>query len=270
MANETAAEYFERYLKVAPLSHALWRSVEAQELAKYKLKKPILDLGCGFGEFSGVFFSSQIEVGVDIDYREILKAAATGKFKKTIVADARKLPFAKSSFGSVISISTLEHIPNNAAVFREAFRVLAPGGNFYFTVPTNELFKGLLVVKILNAIGLSSLAYLYFRVLNKAFKHVFIPSEKTWLKIAKSAGFKIIKSQGTLSQTILLAWELALPFALPSQLWKLFLGRRLVVAPGLKAKLYSPLIKLIKSDPDFRANIFVIAQKPRIKIQIHA
>lgn len=263
MPNNTAAKYFARYLKVAPLSHALWRSVEAQELAKYKLKKPILDLGCGFGEFAGVFFYSQIEVGVDIDYREIAQAAATGKYKKTIVADARNLPFGASSFGSVISISTLEHIPNNARVFSEAFRVLKPGGRFYFTVPTSELFTGLAVVKLLNFLNLKSLSYLYFRAINKAFKHVFIPDEKTWLARAKKAGFEIEKSQGTFPNTALILWELGLPFALPSQLWKIFLGRRLIVAPDLKAKLYRPLVRFIRTDPNFRANIFVIAKKPR-------
>ena len=262
MPKNTALKYFQRYLEVAPLSHALWRSVEAQELAKYQLQKPILDLGCGFGEFSGVFFSSQIEVGVDIDPQEILKAAKTGKYKKTIVADARKLPFPENSFRSVISISTLEHIPDNSKVFKEAFRVLKPGGIFYFTVPTDQLYKGLLGVKLLNLFGLKSLSYLYYRIINKAFKHVFVPSEEVWLKITKAAGFEIQKVQGTFPQITLAIWELGLPFASPSQLWKIFLGRRLVVAPKIKAKLYRPLVGLIRSDPDFRANIIVIAQKP--------
>lgn len=254
--------YLQRYLKVAPLSHALWRASEAQELAKHKLKKPVLDLGCGFGEFAGVFFSSQIEVGVDIDYKEILKAAATGKYAKTIVADARNLPFRDNSFASAISISTLEHIPDNEEVFKEAFRVLKPGGLFYFTVPTTQLFEGLLVVKLLNIFGQRSLAHLYFRALNKAFEHVFIPSERQWLKIARSAGFKIQEVTGVLPQSTLILWELGLLFASPSQLWKLFLGRRLVVAPNLKAKLYKPFARFIRSDPNFRANIFVAAKKP--------
>jgi ubiquinone/menaquinone biosynthesis C-methylase UbiE len=262
MSKNTARVFFEKYLKVAPLSHALWRSVEACELAKYKLTKPILDLGCGFGEFSGVFFESQIEVGVDINPQDILKAAATGKYHKTIVADARKLPFKDHSFGSVISISTLEHIPDNSQVFKEAFRVLKPQGTFFFSVPTDKLFDGLLLVKLLNALGLKVLSYLYYRALNKAFKHVFIPSEATWLKIAESAGFKIEKVQGTIPQITLIFWELGLPFASPSQLWKLFLGRRLVIAPDLKAKLYRPLARFIESDPDFKANIFVVVRKP--------
>ncbi len=259
----SASAYFLRYLKIAPLSHALWRSVEAQELAKYPLKKPVLDIGCGFGEFGGIFFSSQVEVGLDINEQEILKAAATGKYKKTITADARNLPFKNNTFGSVISVSTLEHIPNNAKVFKEAFRVLKPGGAFIFTVPTQKLFDGLLVVKILNALGLKSLSYIYFRVLNKAFKHVFLPPEKTWLELSKKAGFQIEEVHGTIPQPTLYAWELGIPFAFPSQLIRILTGKRLLIAAKLKTKLFKPFIALVKTDPDFRANIIVIARKPK-------
>lgn len=254
--------FFKRYLKVAPLSLALWRSVEALVLSGHPLIKPVLDLGCGFGEFGGVFFKSQIEVGVDIDYKEIERAAARGKYKKTIVADARNLPFGDKSFNSVISISTLEHIPDNYHVFKEAYRVLKPGGKFYFTVPTSKLFDGLLTIKLLNLLGLKKISYLYFRIFNKAFKHVYLPSEETWIKIAKSAGFKVEKVQGTFSQANLIFFELFLPFAFPSQLGRIFLGDRLVFAPELKIRLLRPFVRLLKPDPNFRANIFVIAQKP--------
>ncbi len=263
MAASSASAYFLRYLKVAPLSHALWRSVEAQELTKYPLAKPVLDIGCGFGEFAGVFFSSQVEVGLDINEQEIQKAAACGKYKKTIAADARNLPFKKNTFKTVISISTLEHIPDNTKVFKESFRVLAPGGAFIFTVPTQKLFDGLLVVKILGAIGLKNLSHLYFRALNKAFKHVFLPPEKTWLELAKKAGFQIEDVHGTFSQLTLSAWELGIPFAFPSQATRVLTGKRLLIATKLKLKLFKPLAVLAKADPDFRANIIVVARKPK-------
>ncbi len=262
MAAKSAWTYFRRYLKVAPLSHALWRSVEAQELAKYPLKKPVLDIGCGFGEFGGIFFSSQVEVGLDINEQEILKAAATGKYKKTIAADARNLPFKNNTFRTVISISTLEHIPNNAKVFKESFRVLKPGGKFYFTVPTEKLFDGLLIVKVLKTVGLTSLAYLYFRAINRAFKHVFLPPEKIWCQLARNAGFKIENVHGTITQLALFIWEMGIPFAFPSQLYRILTGKRLLIGSKLKLKLFKPFVSLVKTDPNFRANILVIARKP--------
>lgn len=262
MASASAQTYFKRYLKIAPLSHALWRSVEAQELAKYPLPKPVLDIGCGFGEFGGIFFSSQVEVGLDINEAEILKAAQSGKYEKTIAADARNLPFKNGSFKTVISVSTLEHIPNNTKVFKESFRVLKPGGTFIFTVPTEKLYDGLLIVKILKALGLNPLAQYYFRALNKAFKHVFLPSEKIWLKQAADAGFKIEEVHGTIPQLTLWAWELGIPFAAPSQLIRVITGKRPTAGSKFKTRLFAPFAKLVKTDPNFRANIIVIANKP--------
>lgn len=262
MINKAGLIYFQRYLKVAPLSLALWRAVEAQVLKKHKLINPVLDIGCGFGEFGGVFFSSQVEVGVDINHKEILRAAATGKYKETTVADARKLPFKDNIFGTIISISTLEHIPDNAKVFHEAFRVLKPGGFFYYSVPTTKLYDGLLVVKILNLLGLKGLSYIYYRAYNKAFKHVFIPPTKTWLNITKKAGFKIEEVQGTFSQSTLILFELCLPLSIPSQLFKIFLGRRLKFGASVKQKISRPLARFLTPDPSFMANIFVAARKP--------
>jgi len=261
MNNPSRQLYLGRYLKVAPLSHALWRSVEAQELAKYKLERPVLDIGCGFGEFGGVFFSSSIEVGVDINEKEILQAASTGKYQKTIAVDARKLPFPDNSFSTVISISTLEHIPNNHKVFKEAYRVLKPGGKIIITVPTNQLYSSLLIVKILIFLNLKNLSHIYYRMLNKAFKHVVIQSETAWLNQVKNVGFKIEKVQGTIPQSTLILWELFLPFAIPSQVSKLLFGKRIVMAPKLKAKFFKPLTRYIRSDPSFRANILIIASK---------
>lgn len=262
VAKNSSLVFFQRYLKVAPLSHALWRSVEAQELEKHELKKPVLDIGCGFGEFGGVFFSSQVEVGIDLDQKEILKAAKTGKYQKTVVADARKLPFKDESFNTVISISTLEHIPNNFKVFKEAYRVLRPGGHFIFTVPTQKLFDGLLLVKVLKFLRLRNIAHIYFRILNKAFKHVFIPDEKIWISQVKKAGFQLQEVKGTISQIILILWELGLITALPSQLSKILTGKRLTMLGDFKAIVFKPLASLIKSSSEFRANIIVIAKKP--------
>lgn len=263
MGNSKAAVYFAKYLKAAPLSHALWRSIEATELSKYKLAKPVLDIGCGFGEFAGVFFSSQVEVGLDIDEKEIQKAAQSGKYKNTIVADARKLPFASNSFQTVISISTLEHIPDNFKVFKEVHRILKPGGKFIFMSPTEEFMNNLLLVKVFRFLNFESLAQVYLRFLNRAFKHVFLPPEKTWISQTKRAGFNVEKVEGTISRNALWVWEAGLVLAIPSQIARLLFGSRLVLFPNFRFHLFKPAVSLIKSDPNFRANIVVVAAKPK-------
>ena len=81
-----APNYLNQYLDLAPFSHALWRAAETYHLAQVrktiKFRRPILDLGCGFGEFSGVFFRSTIEVGIDIAAKDLLQAAAKKKYRR--------------------------------------------------------------------------------------------------------------------------------------------------------------------------------------------
>src|SRR4030043_1052481 len=98
-------KYLKRYLKIAPASHALWRAFEANELSKIDLKRPILDLGCGYGEFAGVFYDASVEVGVDLSGRDLQIAAQNKKYSELVLADARRLPFPDSSFNSILSVS---------------------------------------------------------------------------------------------------------------------------------------------------------------------
>ncbi|MBU2632814.1 class I SAM-dependent methyltransferase, partial [Patescibacteria group bacterium] len=127
-------KYFRRFLKITPLSVAIWRAVEAGHLSKYKLNTPVLDIGCGFGEFAKGFTDGKIDVGIDINARDLKAALKTKKYKKLILADARKLPFLDNTFNSIISISTFEHIKNPEKVFKECLRVLKPGGLLITTI----------------------------------------------------------------------------------------------------------------------------------------
>src|SRR5438128_1709911 len=105
-----AEKYFRRYLAIAPLGLSLWRAVEAKHLSKVKLKRPILDVGCGFGEFAEAFADEPIDMGLDINSKHIYTASKTKKYKNLTIGDAGDMPFADNSFGSIFSISTLEHI----------------------------------------------------------------------------------------------------------------------------------------------------------------
>jgi len=73
------ANYLKDYLKVAPISHSVWRAAEAKELSKIDLPPPTLDVGCGFGEFAGVFFDSMIEVGIDISLPDVSSVSMPGR-----------------------------------------------------------------------------------------------------------------------------------------------------------------------------------------------
>ena len=96
----------------------------------------ILDVGCGFGgtlQSLNDRFSGLSLLGLNIDPRQI--ALAEKEFKpskgnqvKFVQGDACRLPFADSSFDVVLAVECIFHFPSRLKFFREAQRVLAPGG----------------------------------------------------------------------------------------------------------------------------------------------
>jgi SAM-dependent methyltransferase/GT2 family glycosyltransferase len=94
----------------------------------------VLDVGCGVGH-SYHHLAPRETVGIDID-----PGALLGQDRETIVADMRELPFAGSSFASIVSVHSLEHVPNPERVVAEAARVLEPGGTAAFVTPNRLTF----------------------------------------------------------------------------------------------------------------------------------
>jgi SAM-dependent methyltransferase len=94
----------------------------------------VLDLGCGVGH-SFRLLAPRETVGVDLE-----PAALAGQERETHLADMRELPFADGSFGSVLAVQSLEHVPDPERVLAEARRVLAPGGVAVFVTPNRLSF----------------------------------------------------------------------------------------------------------------------------------
>jgi SAM-dependent methyltransferase len=95
----------------------------------------VLDLGCGMGH-SYHRLAPRETVGVDIEPR-----ALAGQDRETVVADMRRLPFADSSFPSVLSVQSLEHVPDPERTLEQVARVLDPEGVAVFVTP-NRLTLG--------------------------------------------------------------------------------------------------------------------------------
>lgn len=94
----------------------------------------LLDLGCGIGH-SYELLGGRETVGVDID-----PGALAGQARETVVADMRRLPFAAASFSAVLSVQSLEHVPDPERVMAETKRVLEPGGTAVFVTPNRLTF----------------------------------------------------------------------------------------------------------------------------------
>jgi SAM-dependent methyltransferase len=94
----------------------------------------VLEVGCGTGAMTRVLATwPGVEEAVGVDpspvllakARELAAGLANLVFKE---ADGRALPFADGMFDVVVFHTTLCHVPEPAAMLREAVRVLCPGG----------------------------------------------------------------------------------------------------------------------------------------------
>lgn len=256
-----AFDYLKDFLRVAPLSHALWRACEALSFGNLDFEQPVLDIGCGFGEFAGVVFN-QVEMGVDINSSELERALAGKKYKKVAWADARKLPFKDKTYKTVVSVSVLEHIENAELAVSEIYRVLKPGGIFVFSVPTTKMRDELIVPKILYFLGIKKWGDKYFDLHKRAFRHVNLKSSRWWMNSLTNVGFEIMEKHGTLSPNLLRLHELFLITALPSQFWKLFFGERLIMSAGVRSAILPHFFsRFIFTDRDSSINMFFIARK---------
>jgi SAM-dependent methyltransferase len=94
----------------------------------------VLDLGAGVGH-SAELLAPRESVGVDID-----PGALADQPRETVVADMRGLPFADGSVASVLSVHSLEHVPDPERAVAEAARVVAPGGVVVFVTPNRLTF----------------------------------------------------------------------------------------------------------------------------------
>ena len=94
----------------------------------------VLDLGCGTGH-SFRLLAPRETVGVDV-----AADALAGQPRPTVVADMRELPFPDASFASVLSVQSIEHVPDPERALAEARRVLEPGGTAVFVTPNRLTF----------------------------------------------------------------------------------------------------------------------------------
>jgi len=102
-------------------------------------EKTILDIPCGRGFYLNMlrYVSDCWLVGAELDWPIIKKAQANIGHLNIPLHNANlyQLPYAENTFDAVILSEILEHIDDDVAGLREAYRVLKPGAVIAITVP---------------------------------------------------------------------------------------------------------------------------------------
>ena len=95
--------------------------------------RKVLDIGCGPGWLTVQYARGGADVtAVDLTDRAVALANAhlahCGLSANVQQANAERLPFDDNAFDVVVSSGVLHHTPDTQGAFREAYRVLKPGG----------------------------------------------------------------------------------------------------------------------------------------------
>jgi len=255
-------KYFRKYLEIAPLCVALWRTVEARHLSEIKLNRPILDIGCGWGEFAEAF-GINIDMGIDLSASDLYAAAKGKMYKNLTLADARDLPFADNSYGSIFSISTFEHIVDTPKLLKEMHRVLKPGGTLAITMETEDVDKNTFYRPFLKKIGLKKISDWLKWAYDTKFHRKTLPSKGKWTEDIHDAGFNIVLRRDIISPQVTKLYDIFILTAWPAQLFRPFIGRRKVFRPKfIEDLLVRIFLKYVTQKEKIGTNLFIVAKKP--------
>ncbi len=88
----------------------------------------LLDIGCGNKPYRELFADVVTEhIGCDV--------AQSSERVVDIICPSHDIPLANSSVDTVLCTQVIEHVPDPAALIREAYRLLRPGGVLILTGP---------------------------------------------------------------------------------------------------------------------------------------
>jgi SAM-dependent methyltransferase len=236
-----------RYLASSPLALALERGLECIVLSKQKFVAPVLDIGCGDGLFASILFTDKIDTGIDPNPSEIACAKKSGAYNELICCSGSQIPKPSGTYGTLFSNSVLEHIPDLNPVLREAHRLLEPGGNFFFTVPTDEFELHALVHRILAGLGLKRLAAGFRKRYNRFWRHFHAYDASHWKKLAEDAGFEVVEMVRYNPPDMTTRNDCLAPIGALASILKHITGRW-VLWSNLRSFLFAPIAPKLERD----------------------
>lgn len=217
--------------------------------------KKVLEIGVGAGvDFYNWIAAGAHATGVDltdaaikITHERLEKKKINSEKYKLLTADAENLPFKDNEFDLVYSWGVLHHTPDTVHAFKEAFRVLKPGGSLKAMIYHVPSWTGFLLW-ILNA------------------------ARGRFYKSSRSAIFNNLESPGTKAYTVAEAGDFLhkIGFTNIHLKTKLCAGDLLTIKPSKKyqSSIYKIIWKiyprwLVKMLGDrFGLNLLITATKP--------
>lgn len=158
------------------------------------VKEPFLEIGAEKCERAAVIiksfglngFANDISLESLISADSLVKPLGFKKLPFRVCADAYNLPFADNSLPFVFTYQTLHHFPDPLPIFKEVYRVLMPGGYFFFNEepikqkvnlnlwkrdwrlnPLEKVLKAMLILPFIAGVGKSEVEH---GVLEEAFE----------------------------------------------------------------------------------------------------
>lgn len=165
----------------------------------HELVEPYLELGSGDGIFTNMMFElglvSGSVISTDVNIRNLNKGKEirNGTY---LNLDAAHLPLKDESVNTVYSNGVLCCLFSKLhsdieRVIIESYRVLKEGGIFINSVATNYFNENLSVFKLLNKLGLNSIANKYIEKFENRLSHHNVFKEEEWIGMIKDRGFTI-------------------------------------------------------------------------------
>lgn len=178
-------------------SQAFWRYFEVQALREVHCDRPILEIGCGDGQFSSLVFS-EIDEAVDINPRAVERCRAISGwlYRRVRCLDVREISLQDEGFATVYANCVLEHVPEIEKVLTGCFRGLRPGGQLVITIPLVRMNEHLIFPW-----------HWYARLRQRQLAHLNLMSEESWEELLHRIGFSDLEFRPYLSGQACRFWD---------------------------------------------------------------
>jgi len=263
IARRSYEEILWRNIRELPYFRSLIRSVEASFYQDLELPSPTLDLGCGDGHFATAAFDHALEVGLDPGKKSLLEASRRGGYQTLVQGMGNFMPFPNGYFGSAMSNSVLEHIPQLEYVINEVSRVLKPGAPFVFCVPNHQFLDSLSIGRFLDRIGLKPIGDSYRSFFNRISRHYHSDPPNIWQDRLERNGFTLERWWNYYPSRSLRVTEWGHYFGLPCWIWHILTRRWILVRARWNLELTYQYILKYFDNSEYQEGVctFYLARK---------